>query len=412
MAEISEMGEIINGMGDDGEIFGALDAIDVSKATAQEDAQAAWDTFAKNDKFGDIGEKMQDFKPDINKDGKIEFTNSEGKSFTADELKSAYTDGNYKDIFEKFGVNTSDPDVEEFLEKQKVDFEKEAGPRARAAAGDAEASGRRAEDAGAQEPQGKTPEEVEKSMREEMDRLGDKNVKKIEKAMEEMKKQIKEGKASEKNWGKWLKTGLTLVAEGFGLYELYQQVKKHQDAANGCWLVHNNGYKCKIRPLTCNSDSLNTDNGNFSICDYCKDQGKCTQDADPATFNPCVTGSGPKKDQEKATMPGKYDSTATDPNKACTVCSACAIQCSSGTCDSNCNCEKFNCPTNYKMTCVNMSFWGALSDLINETFDFADDLMMKILKILGLVLLVIVALVVIYFVVKFILSKISEHKSQ
>jgi hypothetical protein len=381
---MTEISELIDALSKEGGIFS-----DVEAAASGAEADAAWSKFASSSAFGDLTKDLDNFRP-FQEDGEIKFRKgTDGEPIKISELKERLTVGNYVPLMEDMGITVTD-EMKATLEKQEQMVSQLPGQVDIKTIDESAKSG---EDAS---KINKTP------TAEDPEVPNDKNG-----TIEELKKMMKDAADDKKEikWGKWVESGLFLGVAGFGAYEFWKTIEDHKHACNGCWLVSNNGNKCKIAPLSCNADDRNAAS---STCGYCSDEKKCTN-TDPALFNPCLIGSKAKTGSS-GNMPGAYTPDSKDATTACTVCSACVIQCDgSDTCSPDCSSSKFNVPVGYTMKCVNLDWWGALADAADAPINFAKDQLMKILKILGIVLAIVIVLGIIYFVIS---KELSSRKSK
>lgn len=404
MTEFAEFSEILGEFNYNGDFY--FDAIDLSGDPGQI-AQNMWEAGANKiiEKYPDAI-FLKDFNISYDENG-YQFQNTKtGETFTYSELTSDLNNGNFKNIFDNLGANTSSSDFNNFLDKMNTAYNAESGVQARIEVDKTSKNGIEIETQTEGEPQGNTKEELEKDFQEKINKLGKENAAKFKEIQEKI---IDSGKTGDKvNVGKWLKYSLLFGGGAFGLYELYTVIKNHQNAMNGCWLASNNdeNQKCKIYPLTCNKDDLNTKNNTFQICGYCNDIKNCTF----PKFNPCKIGStAPNKDQ---LIPGTYNQSSLNPKTACSNCSYCAIQSScvgeNTDCSSDCTSLKYNVPIGYVIKCVSVNFWGAAEDFMQTTFSLINYIITLILKILLLIGVIIIILIIIYYLFKFILSKVKK----
>lgn len=217
---------------------------------------------------------------------------------------------------------------------------------------------------------------------------------------------IKKGGEYLQKLGKFVAAAGIVGGAAFGALELFNAIKKHQNAMNGCWYINiQSGEKCKIKPLTCN-ESDTSDQSGYSICSMCTD----ITIPNKSCFNPCAIGLKPTNSNN--TFPGIY--TATNPSTtACANCANCVVSsdCSPSDADcSNCDPSKFNIPNGYTLKCVSVDFWGAADDLIDGGLGGIDNTIGKILKIIISIIIGIVAVVLAVVIIKFLLGLIKSKK--
>jgi len=225
---------------------------------------------------------------------------------------------------------------------------------------------------------------------------------KLNDAIEKIKKVVDYGK----KLGKFVVAAGIVGGAAYGALELYNDIKKHQNAMNGCWYINiQTDQKCKIKPLTCNESDTNEPDG-YTLCNMCKDIKK-----DKSCFNPCAIGLVPK--DPTAPFPGTYSPTKTS-TTACVNCANCVVfsECSpsDADCSSNCDPSKFNIPNGYTLKCVSVDFWGAADDLIEGGLGGIDNIIGKILKIIIYIIIGIVGVILAVFIIKFLLGLIQRKK--
>ena len=199
--------------------------------------------------------------------------------------------------------------------------------------------------------------------------------------------------------GKWVKSGIKyaailaiLGAAGAGLYEA---VSHHQDAMNGCWIMDmTTGQKCKVTELTCaQGPKINIPDGD-SKCGLCIDITN-SQTCGSLDFNPCLIGG-------KATKP------PTDPfpdsGKNCDKVAEYCKDSDNQVCK-NCDPKLYNLIGNSKMVCVNVTWWGALEDVIGGPLDSAISatitMILNILKWTAVGIVILLVLYIIYRLTKY-----------
>lgn len=170
---------------------------------------------------------------------------------------------------------------------------------------------------------------------------------------------------SKKSWSR-VKFAIGLIVAGVTLDWLYNKAKEHQNELNGCWLVYQDGSKCKVQTLTCDSDARNSG----QICTQaqmmgCGDGGK----------DPCFTTK-----------------TCIKWNKDGKTCDKYLSGCSSGKCQ-YCSCSQIPCPKGATLVCKNVSFGEALSDFIGKPLDWGAGVLSDIGKwikraIIGIIIII------------------------
>lgn len=236
----------------------------------------------------------------------------------------------------------------------------------------------------------------------------------------------------------WLPYIITYIA----LEQLYNDIKDHQNAMNGCWLVNTtSGNKCKIGLLSDSSTTKNpTDTKNpFTICDMCTDYlGESTTNISgfgpnfgksscPAlSFNPglssnlkTILGSPPKGISPYSTA-NTYPGTVTGTNTCTfnTPPTSCVTQftgdvntaCDGNGCD-NLN-NQYNLPANCVLKCVNVGFWGAFNDMFPIPVPSPSTLLDTILKWCLYALGIIIVIFIIYLLGKRILNQAFSGETE
>lgn len=244
-----------------------------------------------------------------------------------------------------------------------------------------------------------------KDMEEKMNQLRAQNQARFDELQKKFNKLKEDAKSGKKTWGEWTKETLKdvskLSAMGLGSYAFYQMVKEHQNAMNGCWLIETStGTKCKITQLTCDADARQAG----TSCLPCQD---CV--TNKTAFNPCPGVECKDKAAAKSPFPGTKCDNCCSPKDGtiAQLCLSDAPSCSDG-CDTMCSSKYPNIPQGYSMKCVNVDWWGALSDGVGGLGGDIDSLLKNILKWLLIGLAIIVGVVILVFGVKFALRKISH----
>jgi len=219
----------------------------------------------------------------------------------------------------------------------------------------------------------------------------------IDKAIKALDDKIKEDSKStdSKTIGKWVKEsayklfkmGLK-IAVGLAISaELFKLIKDHQNQMNGCWLINiKTGEKCKLSDLTCDSDQANANDN------PCPIDGEDIPDTTCVSYSPSPSSS-----------PASCITISEDNG------------CSGSNCSKYCSPSRVNCPSGYTLQCVNVDFFGALSDLCEQPLDFGSNLLKNVLNILKYILygvLIILAIFLIFKLIMFILDKTRKNKDQ
>lgn len=246
---------------------------------------------------------------------------------------------------------------------------------------------------------------------EDLDRLYKENPefkKFMDNAKEETEDKVK--KNSNSTSGKWtdiIKTTAFLAALTAGGIALYEFIKKHQNECNGCWLIDDKtGSKCKVEPLTCNSDYRTSDNlckssdllgcdATIPDCSGATGSSLCFQTSVSSKGGTCMK-FGPNPDTTKTTQ----------------VCVNCLSQCGGSDPCNNCSCSTIQCPSGKHLQCMNLTWMEALGDLLDKPFDSGFDILQKILKIVGIALLIILGLFLIYILISFLFKLNSQKHSE
>ena len=413
-AEFGEILEALEGLkdGDEGGLFSAIEG-----ATSEAEASDSWGKWKKSEasqSFNKFKSNFFDEFTDVKSDGKggwdIENPKTNEK-FNTKDLKNDLTGKygaetsppNYKGAFEKMGI---DPKVMEqsgfkdFENKQTEGWKQTKTVKEVDSVNNSKSTGNNIADGGGGKPLNASDMEEGAKKTGKFGKLSD-VIKKI-------------GEVGYKG-GKWI--AFIAVAGGlaYGAEQLYEDIKKHQSAMNGCWYINTiSGDKCKIAPLTCDKDYR--DSPDITKCTMCDDIKNCSKSASASSslaFNPALAGSTPKDASKN--FPGKYTD---DQSIACDNCYSCATttactsttSCASGV--GGCDVSQYNVPSGYTMKCVNVDFWGAADDLIKEGLGTVDNLMKKILNIIIYVIIGIVVLVVGFMIIKFFIGLAKRSKSE
>jgi hypothetical protein len=236
-----------------------------------------------------------------------------------------------------------------------------------------------------------------------------------QKAFDDLKNELEEAKKGDKDsmgkkFGKFVKTALYL---GLGL-SLYDAVKAHQNAMNGCWIFNPNSSKnkCKVSQLTCDSDSKQTTSGDYTLCSLCDDQTKCYND-DPLSYNPCPLDSKSQDDKKK--FPGSPGTDANCVKISDGTTSGYQMDCPSDNgdspCSSYCSPDKIKLGPGSSIQCINVSFLGAFQDFSQHTLETGKDFLTQVFDILKMITYIIIigfALFIIIKIISFIMSEVES----
>lgn len=216
----------------------------------------------------------------------------------------------------------------------------------------------------------------------------------LQKKVDELKEKIKNAGEDGHKAGKWAKTktALKIAALGVGLAGVYKLIKQHQKEINGCWLVNiATGNKCKVYSLTCDQNENERGSGDFCPTRNVSPGKTCGYDKNEACFIPGVSCI-------------EYKSAKT--------CKTTLQQCKSGKCSQYCDCSVIGCPSGYILQCCNADFWTSAGDLFEKPFDFGNDILDKILKILKTVLYIFLILIFLYVLLKLVLYLFKSGKNE
>lgn len=237
--------------------------------------------------------------------------------------------------------------------------------------------------------------------------------KRTQNLINDLEKELEKAKSDKeslgKKFGKFVKTALYLGA-GFGLYEA---VKAHQNAMNGCWIFNPNSSKnkCKVSELSC-GDSKQTTSGDYTPCSLCDDQTKCYND-DPLAYNPCPLDSKAQDDKKK--FPGSPGTDANCVKISDGTTSGYQMDCPSDNgdsrCSSYCSPDKIKLGPGSSIQCINVSFLGALQDFSEHTLETGKDFLTQVFDILKMITYIIIigfALFIIIKIISFIMSEVES----
>jgi hypothetical protein len=231
------------------------------------------------------------------------------------------------------------------------------------------------------------------------------NNKSVKNAAEEIKKN------DGKTMGNFVKTVINLTALGLTLTSsalVYAAVTKHQEEMNGCWKIKTDGTKkCKIAPLTCNTNSRNSagepDDNNIGFCSYCQQENveNCQ-----LTFNRCI------KDGDGSFYTAGKTGPGTDGKSGCAnaVGEPVDSNCQDNTwCSKHCNCDmSANCEEGYRLQCVEVNFWTAWRDMGLAPFEPVGEALKTVVEIAKYVAIgcaVILGIFLIFKLISYLFSK-------
>jgi hypothetical protein len=184
----------------------------------------------------------------------------------------------------------------------------------------------------------KTPNTVKDPMSESA--LAEQMTPTINRRMQTAYDNLPEGQGQgTKQVGKWIKRSVMGVGAALFAVWAYKNIREHQKLMNGCWLVNmTGGQKCKIGTLTCDA------NVEQDMCTN-SDLAKCGPGLNATCFPPdeCL----------------RYEAE---------VCKATIGQteCGEGPCHEACNEDLVEVPPNFRLVCVDASFWDAADDFFDD----------------------------------------------
>lgn len=376
--------------------------------------------------FEAVKKDMKDGNPNINIDfiqrdpvtGEVTFKNPNGESIKLEDWGKYYDfetgdPPNFGEILEKMGFKAEDintPEVKDLIDKTKEEFNNKWKNYQEMKVRETKAN-----ELANKHPVPETPKELSPKV--------------AEKSTNTINETIKGAAKGAGKLGKWVaETAVKLLPYGIGGYVLYNLVKDHQAACNGCWKIEiaKPSNRCKISDFTCNSDARAIKNSDVTFCTGCEAINKTSCDA--TNFNPCLSDPDDKYYQQCAT--GVYTS---DPTH--TKCDAndksylgpgsdgancinkvkpndpdgCPATDDSSWCSKNCDCAKSdNCGGKYILQCVNFNFWGALSDLTDTPIEDLGKLLgdtagtiLNILKYVAIGIVILISILVVFEIIRF-----------
>lgn len=406
---------------------------------------------------------ISNIKVEIDGDAqKITGTDSVGKEVDFSAAKAAYSEGNFGEMFDELGIDTSDPDVRQFVYEEKLSFDETPKGQQLKTATDTSTTGEKiAEKA----PVPKTQAELEETCKK-----NNIDIDKANKDYADLRKEVLEAKTPEEAEEKvkektssWKSKLLISLAVLVGIIKAYEDIKdaiEHIEHANsGCFMYPpNGGSRCKIDAMTCNQEDLDAAD---TICSPCVNTG-CSGEWIPAKsasycgcntpvgdspfngyssaavtgINECTGGNNiancPTKTTKETYSKGKSPFSCDSDNLehsdppplggaqqvACPSVSGCIARieaCADGSrcspwCDSKNNVVLSS--SGQIVKCESCNFWCAASSLMPDVFSWPDSLLGKIEKILLWICIAIAVIAVIYFVGKELLHWLFSKKEK
>ena len=298
------------------------------------------------------------------------------------------------------------------------------------------------------------------------ERFGDKLDEKLDKLQKDLE-DLKKGKTPESGGGKFMKIvkGAFWVALSAGIIggviSIYDVIKKHQQALNGCWVTLQNGTRYKIKDLTCDSNARKTlKDGLYtsttgqaitfaSVCESCQtgvdkfqfnrcplvlpfDQSNANSGASvtPKICSSETDCKGTTGTTNYSCTKGRCDNFAGCPtddwplgttmeDKKCMNCYTskelvetnnlltCINDKSAGKwcSDTLCNSTYVRLPSGASIVCVSVSFAGAASDWFDQAMSGVENFLKKILMIVLYVVLGIIGVALVIGLIKLIINK-------
>lgn len=200
---------------------------------------------------------------------KIIGTDAAGKEIDFSAAKADYSEGNYKDMFDKLGIDTGDADVKRYISEQKYNFDQTPKGQALSTAADTTATG---DNMAKKLPVPKTQAELETTCRKEGI-----DIDKANKDYADLRKEVTEAKTPEEaeekvkektsSWKSKLLIGIAALVGIIATYDNIKDAIEHIEHANsGCFMYPPSGSRCKIDAMTCNQDDIDAAE---TICSSC-----------------------------------------------------------------------------------------------------------------------------------------------
>jgi len=309
-------------------------------------------------------------------DGELKY---KGETIDMGDFSRDLANGDLGKIMTDLGADLGDTEVSKFVSDYESAYNKQPGIEDIKDVGDTEAHG---SDVEQKVGDVQNTDDLDEALKKNKE-LSDDFKKKIDELKKKAEEDAKTGKKS--SVGKWVKRLLYAGLAVAGIGEIINLIKQHEAEMNGCWLVEkSSGTKCKVGMLTCNSDArkYGTQCGSISGCGKNKDEA-CFTNTTCVKYNPPPSKGVPQ------------------------TCKTTLTQCTDGDCSEYCDVTKISVPEGYFLTCVNVNFWGAASDLFEEPFNFGSNILGSITKILKYALyigLLLLGLYVLYKLVTFFLG--------
>jgi|688.fasta_scaffold11241_11 hypothetical protein len=402
MAEI-DFGGLLDALTEEKGLLPLLDA-----TTSLEDATSALEAWRSAEGTGAKFDGANELKIGI-RDGKITINDADVndlKSRLSGSINTEIKPPDVASVLKDLGIKSTDsPEFQKFDAANKKAWAEQPNVKKAQGVNDSTNTGNQISNS-VSDPSDPPGQKGQPKDAEDMQRRANRANKggKLNDAIEKIKKGVEYGK----KFGKFVVTAIAVGGAAFGALELYNAIKKHQNAMNGCWYINmQTNDKCKIKPLTCNESDTNdpNDQSGYSLCSM-RESIKDTHDEN---FNPCAIGAKPKGTGD---FPGIYNDTTLD--TACANCADCVVSSdckqSEADCSSKCDPSKFNIPTGYTLKCVSVDFWGAADDLIDGGLGGIDNIIGKILKIIIYIIIGIVGVILVVFIIKFLLGLIQRKK--
>ena len=231
----------------------------------------------------------------------------------------------------------------------------------------------------------KTPEEFNKIIEEN---------KSLKEAVKKMKNEATEASKTGKvevTKGEWTKTKIALkvLLAAIATGTLYELIKSHQNAMNGCWLVNiSDGSKCKVLRLTCNKDEKTSS-------DPCQSNYKCK--------NICTKKDGTCFGEDACIKCSDVDATGVQ------TCAETLKECDEGSSCDKCSCDSIGCPDGYFLQCVDIDFLGATEDFIQQPIKWTSNIVTKIIYALKIILYIALGMIGVFILFKFVMWLIHEY---
>ena len=207
-------------------------------------------------------------------------------------------------------------------------------------------------------------------------------------SMEKIAKKAKDGVVKA---GKWVTSTIKLFLIIGTIEQIRGVIQEHQKAMNGCWLLNTKtGGKRKINALTCNDGAKNSQEEGLNDAWTAKDNvelKKVEQYIENCKVNNDADGCKHQLDKLCDDKNGDWCS------KYCTI-------------------ESIECSSEYTVTCVASTFFGALEDLTGQIIDDGSSILSKATNILKIILYGILIVIAIFIIFKLIMYIIKLQKNK